>query len=106
MQKRANLILWMVWVLGAALIAATLDTTPDPPAVNPHGSMAKAFNLRDCTDCFRDQPSAAALPDGDHAQRISFTREDEPDRPSDFIAGTGQAADSSPPAAPGLVGKS
>ena len=103
MQMRSKLVWWMVWVLGAALIVATLDAIPDPPAVDPHGSMTKAFSLRDCADCFRDQPTAAAMPDGDQTQRISFGREDEPDGPSDFIARTRQAADSSPPVAPWVL---
>ena len=87
----------MVGVLGVALIVASLDARPDPPAVDPHGAMVKALNLRDCADCFRDQPSVAAMPVRAETQRIFFNHENAPDRPGDFMARTGQAADSSPP---------
>ncbi len=94
---RSNLIWCMAWVLGVALIVASLDARPDPPAVDPHGAIVKALNLRDCADCFRDQPSVAAMPARAQTRRISFNLEDGPDRPSDFLARTGQAADPSPP---------
>jgi hypothetical protein len=98
MQTRTKLIWCMVWVLGVMLIAASLDASPDPPAVDPHGAMIKALNLRDCAGCLQNQPSLAAMPYRAQTQRIAFTHEDEPDGPGDFIARTGQAADSSPPA--------
>jgi len=41
----------MVWVLGLMLMVASVDARPDPPAVDLHGAMFKALNLRDCADC-------------------------------------------------------
>jgi hypothetical protein len=87
----------MVLVLGVMLIVASLDAVPDPPAIDPHGAMAKASSLANCTGCFRDQPGAGTLQTRAQTQRISFTREEEPNRPTDFMAEAGQATDPSPP---------
>ena len=100
---RRNLIWCMVWVLGVVLIVASLDAVPDPPAIDPHGTVAKAFSARDCADCFGDQPSAVTMPSRNQTQWTSFTNEYEPNRPSDLMAETGQAADPSPPGAPRVL---
>ena len=94
---RINLIGCVVWVLSLVLIVASLDAAPDPPAVDPHGATAKAFSVRDCAGCFRDQPGAATMPTRTQAQQIAFTHEDEPGRPSALMAETRHATDPSPP---------
>ena len=95
---RINWMGCVVWVLALVLMVASLDATPDPPAVDPHGATAKAFfSVRDCVGCFRDQPGAATMPTRTQAQRIAFIHEDEPGRPSALMAETRHATDPSPP---------
>ena len=94
---RINLMGCMVWVLALVLIMASLDAAPDPPAVDPHGLTAKAFNVRDGASSFRHQPGAAAMSTRTQAQGIVFAHEDEPNRPSALMAETRHATDPSPP---------
>jgi hypothetical protein len=94
---RINLMFCVVWVLGLVLMVASLDAAPDPPAVDPHGAAAKAFSVRDCAGCLRDQPGAATMPTRAQTERIAFTHEDEPGRPSALMAETRHATDPSPP---------
>ena len=84
-------------VLGVMLIVASLDAVPDPPAIDPHGAMAKASSLAKCTGSLCDQPAAGTLQTRAQTQRITFTHEEEPNRPTDFMAEAGQATDLSPP---------
>lgn len=35
-MRKAILVLGVIWVLCLAIVAATVDTIPDPPAVKPH----------------------------------------------------------------------
>jgi hypothetical protein len=91
-------------VLGAVLIAASLDARPDPPAVDPHSGMVKASSPQDCADASRDPAGClgtAAAPPRVQIHQTAFVHEDEPRRFSDFVARMGQAADPSPPARAG-----
>ncbi len=87
------------WVLGAALLIASVDTIPDPPAVKPHtlsvvsivgeaGGTVYEQHLKCDWSC----PSSHL-----QARWIALTAAFEPSLPSDWIVLTGQAADSSPP---------
>ena len=100
MRARSNPIWFLACVLCLGLIAASADSRPDPPAVNPHPAMAKVLSLRDCADCIAEQPGMIALPARPAAQRLWVPHEDEPDRPSDVMTRTGHAADTSPPVTP------
>lgn len=96
-----KLIWCTVWVLGAVLIAASLDARPDPPAIGPHSGMVKASSPQDCADASRDSSGCfATAPPQVRVQihRTAVVHEDAPNRPCDFIARMGQAADPSPPA--------
>jgi hypothetical protein len=86
-------------VFGAVLVIASVDTIPDPPAVNPHtvsiisilceaGGAIYKQNL----DC-----DWSCLSSHLQARWIALTLAFEPSLPSDWIVMTGQAADSSPP---------
>jgi hypothetical protein len=89
---------YLLWILGAVLALASVDTIPDPPAVNPHtvnvvsrlcDSGAACEQRLNCGwFCF-----SAHL----HATRIAFISASEPSLPRDWIVLTGQAADTSPP---------
>jgi len=46
MQRR--LIWYTVWILGALLVMASVDATPDPPALNPHMSGMKVRGHGEC----------------------------------------------------------
>jgi len=83
------------------LLIASLDAVPDPPAVTPHSTEVKAFRLTECPEnlCFQTLSIFCSNACADHAPRfIAFAREPNPNRPSDWIVLTGQAADPSPPA--------
>ena len=90
---------WMIWALGALVLIVSLDTVPDPPAVNPHTIEIKTSCPSECLNSF--QPALGSNPSGAspdfRIQFISFVRASKPVRPSDSIVLTGQAADPSPP---------
>jgi len=90
---------YLLWILGAILALASVDTIPDPPAINPHtvkvvsrlcdsGGSASEQRLNSGWFCYSSHL---------HATRIAFTSASEPSLPRDWIVRTGQAADTSPP---------
>jgi hypothetical protein len=90
---------YLLWILGAVLVLAAVDTIPDPPAVNPHtinvvsrlcdsGTAACQQRLNSGWFCFSSHR---------HATRIAFTSASETSLPRDWIVLAGQAADTSPP---------
>jgi hypothetical protein len=92
-------IWWGIWILGALLLISTVDTRPDPPAVNS-GAQWKVAPLQDCPDA-----TTVRLCDGvgtSHVFLVHFVAADalEPHRPTDRMVVTGQAADPSPPLPP------
>jgi hypothetical protein len=98
-------ICFTVWVLGALLVISSLDTRPDPPAVNPHAVNTKSSCLRESTCGFQlDRLNCAAscsspdLP----IRWVAVPRAYEPKSAPDRIALSGHAADPSPPARPFL----
>jgi hypothetical protein len=92
-----KLICW-ISIVSAALVLATLDTQPDPPAVNPSTSVCKVLQLHSyaaetATPVLSDsRPQTLSFPENRIA---SIARETY--RPSDRILLTGQASDPSPP---------
>src|SRR6266404_1188081 len=93
-------ICYMVLVLGALMLAAS-DAVPDPPAVNPHTVNVKAPCLREFAGGFREQRvtcDSASISPHVPIRRARLTDAAEPNRPSDWIALAGHAADPSPPA--------
>ncbi len=82
------------------MLIVSLDSVPDPPAVNPHTIEIKTSCPSECVNSF--QPALGGDPSGASPdfsiQFISFTRAAKPARPIDSIVLTGQAADPSPPA--------
>jgi hypothetical protein len=95
MGRMQRQVMWFVWILAILLVVASVDATPDPPALDPHFAAMKA-------PC----PSGLAvqnLPGNDislvpfEARQSVFAGDTEPDCPAAFIATVGQAADSSPP---------
>jgi hypothetical protein len=82
------------------LMIVSLDAVPDPPAVNPHTIEVKSPCVAECLAGFFPRTLNPACSRGscDQASRfIAFARDYEPNRPSDWIVLTGQAADPSPP---------
>ncbi len=99
-QAEMKLISCTVWILGAVMVIASVDAVPDPPAVTPHtvNVTSRQCEIRGgfCEprlDC--NSPCISRL----QVRWIAFTRPYEPNRPSDWVALTGHAADTSPPAA-------
>ena len=90
----------IVWVLGALLGIASLDTIPDPPALHPH-STALAASQSSMAPCPIEQRLRCAwsCPATQSAQVrwITFTSLSEPRLPKNEIALAGHAADPSPP---------
>jgi hypothetical protein len=87
-------------VLSVLMVAASLDTVPDPPAVAPHTVGLKISCLRAFVGDFREQPLTGDLTSNSHAPIHGLSPADatEPKRSSDWITLAGYAADSSPPA--------
>lgn len=91
-------ISWTIWILGALLVMAMLDTRPDPPAVNPGADVSKVIQSHDCAcDTAIRRCDSLAVSDSFPVSLFAVDTR-EPRRPSDRIVLTGQATDSSPPA--------
>jgi hypothetical protein len=88
----------MIWVLGLLLAIASVDTVPDPPAVNPR-AVGVAYILCDfCGDVHeRRLNSVSSISLLLQVRWIAFTSADEPNLPTDRIVLTGFATDPSPP---------
>jgi hypothetical protein len=90
---------YLLWILGAVLAVASVDTIPDPPAVNPH-SVNVSSRLHDHAGAAFEQRLNCGwfcFSSHLHATRIAFTSASEPSLPRDWIVLSGQAADTSPP---------
>jgi hypothetical protein len=92
-------ISWTLWVLGALMVMASLDTLPDPPAVNPQ-AVNVISHQRARPDRFCEHLTCESSRTSSHLQTrwVAFTSAYEPNRPCDRIALTRYAADPSPPA--------
>jgi hypothetical protein len=105
MDMRQRSIWCTIWIMGALLAIASLDSIPDPPAVDPHTVTVKVPGPKECAGSLcvqyetRSSPSLLAQ---FRTQGIVLAEDTEPDSPSTLIVETGQAADPSPPA---LVGR-
>lgn len=92
---------WCAWILGALLVITSLDSRPDPPAVDPHVAGAKASSNSECAKTVSGSPEVGASP---HllaplqADTSVFLADIVQDCRTSVTAATGQAADSSPPA--------
>jgi len=93
-------LVWCIWILAALLIAASVDATPDPPALDPHfaamkvpspSGFAKAVHSPSGND------SSLELLDQFQARGSFFVGNTEPDCPATFLIQMEQAADPSPP---------
>ena len=94
-------VMWCaIWLLTGALVMASVDGTPDPPAIDPHHIVVKTFSLRDCANSLRDQADfqgAALAPTQAQLQQKAFVKRVEPNRPGELLTRAGQASDPSPP---------
>jgi len=92
---------WIIWVLGALMVIASLDAIPDPPAIYPRTVNVVASHLCKAPGglCERHGNCNWFCRSSNQFQirSIIFTSVYEPNLPSDWIALTGQAADPSPP---------
>ena len=89
----------IIWVLVLLLVIASLDTVPDPPAVNP-STVSVACLLceagRDVHEYRLNSDLSLSLLF--QIRWIAFTSAYEPNLPKDRIILTGFATDPSPPA--------
>jgi hypothetical protein len=89
----------IIWVLGLLMVIVSVDTIPDPPAVNPHTvSVASRLGEARGVVCERRLNSDWSCTSHLQVRWIAFTSIYEPNLPIDWIAITGFAADPSPPA--------
>src|SRR6266481_8116246 len=93
-------ISYLVLIVSGLMVAASIDTVPDPPAVRSDTANVKAPCLREVVVAFGEQrltsDSACISP---HVPRhlVSLPDATAPKRLSDWIALAGHAADPSPP---------
>lgn len=90
-------IRWTIWILGTLLVVATVDSRPDPPAVNPSTALAKVLQLPDCSCDTATRLSDAIATSVPVPVSLVAAEASQPYRPSDRMILTGQAADPSPP---------
>jgi hypothetical protein len=94
-------LVYIALVLSVLMVAASVDSVPDPPAVNPHGVDLKIVGLLEVPDVSPElrlhgvPPSLALfLP----LRKVDFIETAAATRPSDAIASVSVAGDPSPPA--------
>jgi hypothetical protein len=87
----------IIWALGLLLAIASVDTIPDPPAVNPR-SVSAAFLFEARGEVCERLNSGWFISSLVQVRWIAFTSVYEPKLPTDWIALTGLATDPSPPA--------
>jgi len=80
------------------LAIASVDTVPDPPAVNPRSVTAASLREARGDVCERRLNSGWFISSLVQVRWIAFTSAYEPKLSTDWIALTGLAADPSPPA--------
>ncbi len=85
-----------IWILLSFVVIATLDSQPDPPAVNPSTTLCKV--LQHDSLCAPEVQRFDSLATS-FAFPVSLVAADacQPHRPSDRLILTVQAADPSPP---------
>jgi hypothetical protein len=87
-----------IWILGVVLVSVSLDSTPDPPALDPHAQIVKVA-----------APSGWPLAPGSQLERggslsllrqqtAFFEADTDPHSPIALLTEAGQASDTSPPA--------
>lgn len=84
----------------SALMAASIDGIPDPPAVTPHAVNVKAPCPREFVGgCGEQRLTCDSVCISAHVpiHRVSLADAPKPMRSSDWITSAGYAADSSPP---------
>ncbi len=86
-----------IWMLCALLVIATLDSVPDPPAVNPGTAQCKVVQLHDCSCDAVSQLRDALNTFFPFSGSVIPSDASDPSRPSDRMVHTGVATDTSPP---------
>jgi hypothetical protein len=88
----------ITWVLSLLLAIASVDTVPDPPAVNPRTVVVASLCDGRGDVCERRLNFDWSISSLVQVRWIAFTSVYEPKLVTDWIALTGLAADPSPPA--------
>jgi hypothetical protein len=89
-------VFWHIaWILGALLLIVSLDTVPDPPAVNPHTASIELDGLVP----LRLELDAAVASAHLNVFFLEFWHDQGSNHSSDSILLTGRATDTSPPSA-------
>ena len=100
MGRMQRPLVWCIWILAALLVVASVDATPDPPALDPHfaaikvqspSGFAKAVQSPSGNDSSLDLLAPLA------AGGSVFAGDTGLDCPATSIAQMEQAADPSPP---------
>jgi hypothetical protein len=90
-----KLFWYTAWALGALLLIVSLDTVPDPPAVNPHTVSVDLDSL----EPQRLVADTAIAGLQFNVRLVESWHDEGPHHPSDSILLTGRATDPSPPSA-------
>jgi hypothetical protein len=85
-----------IWVLLAFVVIATLDSQPDPPAVNPSSTLCKILQ-HDCSCAPAAERCDSLVASSIPPVRLVAADACQPLRPNDRLILTVQAADPSPP---------
>lgn len=98
-QEGMKSLSYVVFVLSALMVSASMDAVPDPPALTPHTVNVKALCLREFVGAFREQRLTYALFISPHVtiHPVSPADATKPKRSSDWITLAGYATDPSPP---------
>jgi hypothetical protein len=100
MGRSQRQLAWCIWILGALLVVASVDATPDPPALAPHVAAVTVASPSGFAKAVRNPSgnhSSLNLLDQFQTQGPVFIGHTEPDYPVTSIAQMEQATDPSPP---------
>jgi len=87
-----------IWILGAVLVSASLDSTPDPPALDPHVRIVKVAAPSGWPQGVNSQFENVGAPSPFRQQTTFFEANTDPHGPIALLTEAGQATDTSPPA--------
>ena len=89
-----------IWILGAILVSASLDATPDPPALDPHPRIVRVATPTAWPHELNNQLENVGSPSLSQLSRQTtfFEADIDPHGPIAILAEAGRATDTSPPA--------
>jgi len=85
-----------IWILGAVLVSVSLDSTPDPPALDPHARVVKVAAPSEWPHGPSSTLEKGSAPGLLQQPTAFFEADTDPRSPVAILAEAGRATDTSP----------